>query len=56
MKQIATGLLSLLVPVICAVNMLLPQTAEGSSGASLAGSSWQLVKFMGGDDTVPDAR
>lgn len=52
MKLNVIGLLSLTVSVICAVNMLLPRTAEESSGSSLAGSSWQLVKFTGGDDTV----
>lgn len=52
MKLNAIGLLSVIVPAICAVNMLLPRTAEESSASSLAGSSWRLVKFMGGDDTV----
>ena len=52
MRLNAIGLLSVIVPAICAVNMLLPRTAEESSGSSLAGSSWRLVKFTGGDDTV----
>src|SRR5690349_3623723 len=52
MKLNPIGLVSVIVPVICAVNMLLPRTAEETSGSSLAGSSWQLVKFTGGDDTV----
>jgi putative lipoprotein len=51
MKQIAIGLLSVVVPMTCALN-LLQRAAEESNGSSLAGSSWQLVKFTGGDDTV----
>ena len=51
MKLNVIGLLSVILPAICAVDML-PQTAEEGRASRLARTSWQLVKFTGGDDRI----
>jgi para-nitrobenzyl esterase len=42
-----TGLIGLLV--LCAVSVAFGQTPPSGMGAALGGTSWQLVKFQGGD-------
>jgi len=48
------------VAAMCVVALLLPGCAHvtQSDGAGLGGTSWRLLKFVGGDDTVltPDDR
>ena len=45
----ACGLAAALMGLPCAVH---GQTPSGTGSASLGGSSWQLVRFQGGDGTV----
>jgi para-nitrobenzyl esterase len=50
------SMLAAVVGVIAACSAL-AQTPPVTAGADLGGTSWQLVKFQGGDDTIliPDA-